>query len=199
MAPAIQKSPMSAISVSNLVFFIVGVSLHRLRVDLPHLARLGWTYLDLAVSLPVFACRAVLIQQDLARPLQGWTALALAVSGALFTWLITFGLLGLALGRFNRPHLALSYLADSSYWVYLCHLPIIGLLQLGLYPVQAPAVVKFLLVLSGSMALCMTSYQVAVRHTFLGRWLHGRRERRGQGLHSMPRPFARMTGRPVAR
>ncbi len=183
--------------VHNLVFFIVGVSLHRLRADLQHLARLGWTYL--AVSLPMFACRAVLIQQDLARPLQGSTAFALAASGALFTWLITFGLLGLALGRFNRPHLALSYLADSSYWVYLCHLPIIGLLQVDLYPVHAPAVVKFLLVLSVTMALCMSSYQVAVRHTFLGRWLHGRRERCVQGLQSVPRPFARITGRPVAR
>jgi hypothetical protein len=29
------------------------------------------------------------------------------------------------------------------------------------------------------MALCMASYHVMVRHTFLGVWLHGRRERAG--------------------
>jgi peptidoglycan/LPS O-acetylase OafA/YrhL len=159
----------------NLVFFIVGVSLHRMRDDLRLLARYGWTYL--ALSVPVFACRGFLIRQDLLHPLHGASAVALALTGATFTWLVTFGLLGLALGRLTRPQPALSYLADSSYWVYLCHLPIVGLLQVDLYSLALPAGVKFALVLSGTVAICLASYHAAVRHTWLGLWLHGRRER----------------------
>ena len=181
----------------NLVFFGVGISLHRLHDDLDSLSKLGWTYL--AVSVPVFACRALLVQQDLVRPLDGPTVLALAAWGALFTWLITFGLLGLTLGRLNRPQPALSYLADSSYWVYLCHLPIIGLLQVDLFPVRAPATVKFSIVLTVTMAICLASYHVMVRHTFLGLWLHGRRERPRTALYSTLRPMARLTTRSTAK
>jgi fatty acid desaturase len=174
----------------NFVFFVVGISLHRMRDNLHRLSRYGWSYLGL--SIPVFACRALLIQQDLLRPVTGAAALPLVLAGALFTWLMTFGLLGLALGVLNRSHPALSYLADSSYWVYLCHLPIVGLLQVDLYPVAAPGLVKFALVLSGTLALCFASYQVAVRHTFLGLWLHGRRERPRSPDHAAPPP-ARVT------
>jgi fatty acid desaturase len=173
----------------NLLFFAVGVSLHLYRNDLSRFAGLGGTYL--ALSVPVFACRALLIQSDLARPLEDLAALALAGSGAVFTWLITFGLLGLALRQLNRPHQLLSYLADSSYWVYLVHLPIIGLVQTDLYLVRVPVAVKFATVLSVTVALCLASYHVAVRHTVLGRWLHGRRER--------PHPVFRFTKHQSAR
>jgi len=169
----------------NSVFFVVGVYLHRLRHDLARLADHRWTYL--ALSVPVFACRALLIHRDLARPLDGPAALALAASGALFAWLITFGLLGLALGSFDRPRPAFRYFADSSYWVYLCHLPIVGLLQVDLLPVPAPASLKFLIVLVVTMALCLASYQVMVRHTFLGVWLHGRRDRTPAAAHDSAR------------
>jgi peptidoglycan/LPS O-acetylase OafA/YrhL len=181
----------------NLIFFAAGVSLHLFRNDLSRFASLGGTYL--ALSVPVFVCRAFLIQQDLLRPLSNLAALALAASGAVFTWLITFGLLGLALGRFNRPHRLLSYLADSSYWVYLVHLPIIGLLQADLYLVAVPAVVKFAIVLSVTFALCLASYQVAVRHTLLGHWLHGRRERPRPSFRFAPHPPAHRLNRNPAK
>jgi fatty acid desaturase/peptidoglycan/LPS O-acetylase OafA/YrhL len=168
----------------NAVFFVVGVLQHRLRKHLERFAAYGWTYLLL--SIPVFACRTVLIDWDLAHTLDGALALALAVSGGLFCWLLTFGFLGLALGVLNRPQPALQYLADSSYWVYLVHLPIVGLLQVDLHPVAAPAALKFFVVLSLTLAISLASYQVCVRHTFFGLCLHGRRERAYPGLPSTP-------------
>jgi peptidoglycan/LPS O-acetylase OafA/YrhL len=160
----------------NALFFVVGVRLYRWRDDLDHFAGAWWLYL--AASVPVFAVRAVLINHDLVRPLGGAAALALAASGALFAWLITFGFLGLALSWFDRPRPLPRYLADSSYWVYLCHLPIVGLVQVDLFLVPMPGALKFLLVLAITMAICLASYQVMVRHTFLGTWLHGRHDRR---------------------
>jgi fatty acid desaturase/peptidoglycan/LPS O-acetylase OafA/YrhL len=174
--------------VHNTVFFVVGVYLYRFRPELDRFADHHWTYL--ALSAPVFACRAVLIHQDLTWQLGGLAEIALAASGALFAWLVSFGLLGLALASFNRPRPAIRYFADSSYWVYLCHLPVIGLLQVDLFTVRAPAAVKFSIVLAGTMALCLATYQVLVRHTFLGTWLHGRRDR--GGLATVAGPHVRM-------
>jgi fatty acid desaturase/peptidoglycan/LPS O-acetylase OafA/YrhL len=180
----------------NTVFFVVGVYLYRFRHELHRFAGHRWIYLML--SVPVFACRAWLIHGDLTKHLDGLSVVALAGSGALFAWLISFGLLGLALGSFDRPRLAVRYLADSSYWVYLCHLPIIGLLQVDLLAVRAPAALKFSIVLAATMAICLASYQVLVRHTFLGTWLHGRRDR-GR-LARIPAPHVRIereSSRPV--
>jgi glucans biosynthesis protein C len=159
----------------NAVYFAVGVSLHCWRSDLSRFVAHRWTYL--VASLPVFASRAVFVHWDLAQTLNGSAAVALAASGALFAWLLTFGLLGIALGSFTRPSPILRYFADSSYWVYLCHLPIVGLIQVLILPVAAPAVLKFLMALVGTMTLCLASYHSMVRFTFLGLWLHGRRER----------------------
>jgi hypothetical protein len=180
----------------NAVFFAVGVVLHRSRHFLGQLATYPATYL--ALSVPVFAARAWLIQRDLASPIVGLPAWALAATGSVFTWLITFGFLGLALSAFNRPRSVIRYLADSSYWIYLVHLPIVGLVQVDLFMVQAPALIKFLIVLTVSMGWGLASYQVIVRHTFLGTWLHGRRDRPRPAAGSVPTIRARLAGPGVA-
>jgi peptidoglycan/LPS O-acetylase OafA/YrhL len=178
----------------NSVFFLAGVLLHQLRDDLGRLVRWGSRYMVL--SVPVFVWRALLLQYDLALPLRGPGELALVFSGALFAWLITFGMLGLALGVFRESRPVLSYLADSSYWVYLCHLPLVGLLQIVLLPLPIPAPIKFATVLSVTMGLCLASYQVMVRHTLLGRWLHGPRsekKRTAPTRRHIPHPRATTT------
>jgi peptidoglycan/LPS O-acetylase OafA/YrhL len=173
----------------NSIFFVAGVMLHQLRDDLGRLVHWGWRYLIL--SVPVFLWRAFLLQHDLIRPLTWPGDFALALAGAIFAWLITFGMLGLALAVFRQPRPALRYLADSSYWVYLCHLPLVGLLQLDLLPLAMPASFKFAAVLSVTMALCLASYQVMVRHTFLGRWLHGPRAAREREVRVLRPAFLR--------
>ncbi len=160
----------------NAIFFVVGVGMYHARGDLARLASWGWAYL--ALSVPAFACRAWLVRGDLARPLDGWAEVALSVMGALFVWLTTFGLMGVALTpALNRSRPAVRYLADSSYWVYLLHLPVIGLMQVGLLGVEVPAILKFVAVLSVTVGLGLGSYQAMVRHTIVGHWMHGRRER----------------------
>jgi peptidoglycan/LPS O-acetylase OafA/YrhL len=179
--------------VHNAVFFAVGVLLHRVRHRLGRFATYPRTYLVL--SLPIFAARAWLIHLDLASPLSGAAAWWLAATGSLFTWLLTFGFLGLALGAFDRPRPAIRYLADSSYWIYLCHLPVVGLLQVDLFSVPIPAVFKFLAVVTVSLGLGLASYQAFVRHTFIGVWLHGRRERSHTYAPSLPKLHVRLPGR----
>jgi peptidoglycan/LPS O-acetylase OafA/YrhL len=156
-------------------FFLVGASLYRLRHGLDRLARVGPLYL--ALSAPVFAGRAWLLGRDWTAPLRGAEAVALAVLGALFAWLIVFGFLGAFLRIFRRSRPSIRYLADSSYWIYLIHMPILGLMQDDLYQVPGHALWKFPIVWGVTLAIGFASYHTLVRYTAIGAWLHGRRER----------------------
>jgi peptidoglycan/LPS O-acetylase OafA/YrhL len=156
-------------------FFLVGAGLYRMRQDLDRLARVGPLYLALAV--PIFVGRAWLLGRDWTTPLHGPEALALAVLGAVFAWLIVFGFIGVFLRLFRQSRPSIRYLADSSYWIYLVHMPILGFIQVDLYRVPGHALWKFPLVWAVTLAIGFASYHTLVRHTAIGTWLHGRRER----------------------
>jgi peptidoglycan/LPS O-acetylase OafA/YrhL len=162
----------------HAIFFIAGLMLYRARHELERLVRPAPWYL--ALSLPVFAGRAFLLGRDWVSPLRGAEAWGLAALGALFSWLMVFGAIGAAWSVFRRPSPVRSYLADSSYWIYLIHMPILGLLQGDLYMVRGHALWKAPLVLAGTLAVGFGSYQCLVRHTAIGEALHGRRPRRGR-------------------
>jgi peptidoglycan/LPS O-acetylase OafA/YrhL len=176
-------------------FFVVGAWLSGQRRDLGLLAAHGTWWLGF--SLPVFAVRARLLAQDLVVPLDGLEAVALAASGALFAWLALFGLVGLCQRWFRHPSPAVRYLADGSYWIYLVHFPVVGMMQVALLRVPCAAGWKFAIVLAVTMATCLLSYQRLVRHTQLGLWLHGPRhlpkeDRRRYGdLYDSERRYAK--------
>src|SRR5262249_41061645 len=152
-------------------FFVVGGWLSSHRHDLGRLAAQGsW---QLGLALPVFAVRAYLLTKDLKVPVDGWEAVALAASGALFAWLSLFGVLGLCQRCVRQSRPVVRYLADSSYWVYLVHFPAVGIMQVALLRVPCAAGWKFGIVLMGAFAACLLSYQWFVRYSQIGLWLHG--------------------------
>lgn len=154
-------------------FFLVGTWLYGQRDQLDRLARHGWWRLGLCV--PLFAARFVLLQRDLRTPLQGVQSWELAVSGALFGWLALFGTIGLFQRLLSRPRPAVRYVADASYWIYLVHFPIVGLAQVDLARLELPGGLKLAIGLATTLALGFGSYQTLVRHTGIGRFLHGPR------------------------
>ena len=167
------------------LFFAVGVRLNRFRADLSRFTRPGPLYL--ALSAPVFVVRAWLLPRDWSEsgigdgPLSAGGGVLLVAAGAAFAWLTLFGFLGVFLRAFDRPRAWVRFLADASYWVYLVHFPVVGFAQADLFPLRLPTVVKFPAVLAVTLALGLGSYWAFVRHTPLGRWLHGPRARRPGG------------------
>ena len=157
------------------VFFAFGVGLHRVRGGMDALAGRRWW--SLIGSLLAFAVRARLLPLDWSSPLEGPMALALAASGGLASWLSLFALLGFYRKHLNRPSTTFRHLAEASFWIYLAHLPVVGLIQMDLLDVPIPTAAKFLITLGLTLGLGLASYAVLVRKTPFGRFLNGGKAR----------------------
>ena len=98
-----------------------------------------------------------------------------AVMQASYTWVMSFGMIGL-FHRFCRTHrFWVRYLSDSSYWLYLVHIPLLMVFQFLVRDWPLPSFVKFVLVCAVTTALLLLSYQLCVRNTWIGKLLNGRR------------------------
>jgi len=94
---------------------------------------------------------------------------------ALYAWLACIALLGL-FARFVRAERPMHrYLADSAYWLYLAHLPLVIAGQILLRGLPWPPLVKFVVLVVGSTVLLLASYEWCVRRTWIGVLLNGRR------------------------
>jgi peptidoglycan/LPS O-acetylase OafA/YrhL len=155
--------------------FAFGWLLHRQQDLLGAIRRWFWVQLVAAVALTI-ACRWQLGATSFITPMaEGSAKTMLAVTYALAVWCWTLGLTGAALRFLTRERPAIRYVADASYWIYLVHLPVVMALQVMVYPIEAPALVKILIVTGGAFLILLASYHVAVRHSWLGKWLNGRK------------------------
>ena len=90
-------------------------------------------------------------------------------------WFWTFAAIGAALRFLRRPNRTARYLADTSYWLSLIHLPLVMGLQMLVAPWPLPAPAKLALVVAAAMMLMLASYQWLVRDHAIGRMLSGRK------------------------
>jgi glucan biosynthesis protein C len=176
------------------VAFAFGWLLHRQKEELRVLERRWLPHLVAAVGLTVAYLGIVGVTVTLdpsAQPAaqDPITRLALALCYPLATWTWTFGLVGLAMRFLSGPRPAVRYVADSSYWVYLVHLPILMVAQVLLFPLDLPALAKYALALVTTLPIMVLSYHLLVRYSYLGSLLNGRRHvrpgRRGRGERTL--------------
>jgi peptidoglycan/LPS O-acetylase OafA/YrhL len=66
------------------------------------------------------------------------------------------------------------WIADSSYWVYIVHLPVLFAIQYPLLDLRMHWTAKFAISTVSTLALSFASYQLLVRYTLLGKLLNGR-------------------------
>jgi peptidoglycan/LPS O-acetylase OafA/YrhL len=101
--------------------------------------------------------------------------LVYSIGYAVVMWLLVLGTLGFFHDRFPEHSPRWRYVADSSYWIYLLHIPLVPALQVWMATWPAPGVVKFVLLNGVAFAILFTSYHYLVRSTFIGQVLNGRR------------------------
>ncbi len=97
-----------------------------------------------------------------------WTVAAL--EACLSVWLTVLCLLA-GQRLLNRPSATMQYLAQSAYWTYLLHLPLLFALQYLLMDLELSWPLKFGLAIATTLTLCLASYQLLVRHTPLRRFV----------------------------
>jgi peptidoglycan/LPS O-acetylase OafA/YrhL len=167
--------------VSTLVGFGTafgfGWFLHRQPVLLEVWRRRWWVYLVAAALLSWYCARTMsLATRDPASlPAEVGARLLIAFAYPLATWSWCLGLIGMATQFLSEERTVVRYLSDSSYWVYLAHLPLVVALQVLVSPWSIPWPAKYLLIVAIATLLLLASYRLFVRNTFLGAWLNGRR------------------------
>jgi peptidoglycan/LPS O-acetylase OafA/YrhL len=92
----------------------------------------------------------------------------------LAMWYLVFGFMGFFQRFFRNPSPAMRYVSDSSYWLYLLHLPLLFWLAMYLAPYQMGSLAKFATYNILAVGLLMPTYHYFVRSTVIGRILNGR-------------------------
>jgi glucan biosynthesis protein C len=90
-------------------------------------------------------------------------------------WYWSFGITGAALRFCSQESAVRRYLADSSYWLYLVHLPVVFVLQVIFAPVPWHWAIKFPLILAIALVVLLLSYHYFVRPTWIGKILNGKK------------------------
>lgn len=104
------------------------------------------------------------------------------IGQALYAWLMICGLMGLFRALLNRHRPWVRYMSDSSYWLYLVHLPLIIAGQVLLKNVDLPAMLKLTVLIVLATVVLLVSYQFLVRHTWIGQLLNGTRAPRNRSI-----------------
>jgi peptidoglycan/LPS O-acetylase OafA/YrhL len=138
------------------------------------------------LSLCVFALMAGPLLRHAAAPLHGPALQFVCVFSALFAWATLLGVTGLLLRTAAFWQGRLRFLSESSFWVYIAHVPIIGLAQTLLEPVRLPVFLKFAIVAAVGLAASLASFELLARYSVLGLAVNGTRKRLKSGGRFRP-------------
>lgn len=164
-------------------FFFLGWMLDRQRPVISRFAHLSWPRWAVA---GVSSAGALLLEKIQYEPNHAYhTAahVAFVVSYASMMWSLTFLTIGVFKFFCRRPRPWVRYVADSSYWLYLLHLPIVVWLQVAVAELPFHWTLKWAFISTVTLAVSLLSYDLWVRSTWLGCLLSGRR---------LPRRFGRI-------
>lgn len=155
--------------------FAVGFLIDRRRDLLDRIAMCAPIFLAVAVvtGMAAWYLAGGPVIEPMAEPTQAKAVAAWTVALAVFS--SAFAAMGLCL-RFLSGHSAIRrYLADASYWIYILHLPLVMLAQVWVQDWAGPWWLKLAGVSLGVFAVCLITYELLIRHSFMGKWLNGRR------------------------
>jgi peptidoglycan/LPS O-acetylase OafA/YrhL len=169
--------PQLRILLYYFVFTAFGWLLHRQPDLIEELGRRLW--IPAIVALAAIVPAAILAERTVLKgPLEPlFLRLAALYLSALFGWALVMLFVGSFVKWGAQPRPWVSYLSDASYWCYLVHLPIVVALQILIADLAWPGLIKYAVVMTGTIVACLGSYQTLVRYTFIGAALNGPRHR----------------------
>lgn len=158
--------------------FAAGWLCGRLPACLSALERLTAPRVLAALASAILTFRLSAIQGDPAHPHFTAARVAYSLGYATMMWTLVALTPGLFRKLCSRPRPMVRYLADSSYWMYLVHLPVVVWLQVAVAEVPVHWTLKLAFVSFTTITLSLLTYDLFVRSTWLGQLLNGRRRER---------------------
>ncbi len=156
--------------------FTFGWWLNRRSDLIEHLASRFWLY-GIGALIGTWWCLKLAGSTPVLAPVAGHDHPIYCLLYPMTTWAWAFCLIGGARRFLKTENALFRYLADASYWVYIIHVPVLLVFQYLVKDLAWSAEPKAAVVLIGTVATALLSYQVLVRYTFIGTILNGRRRK----------------------
>jgi len=159
-------------------FFVFGWLLDRQRNAMKAFSRITWGRVFILILAT--ACVVVLmpIQVDPGHPKFAAAHKLYNVGYAAMMWTLVWLTIGIFRKLFTRPNAVVRYVADSSYWMYLIHLPIVVWLQVMVAEWGIHWSLKLMGISVTTIVFALVTYDLFVRSSWLGKLLNGRRRER---------------------
>ena len=155
-------------------FFVFGYVFHFYRDFLQTFARCVPWFAALALVLFPLSLYVTHLEHAAVAPAFGHHLAAVIVHG-LCTWTLIYLFIGSALRFFDYESPWILYISQSSYWVFLVHMPVVSFAAWWLVQYDLPAAVKFLFATSFTTVVCFVTYHYWVQNTWISDFLNGRR------------------------
>lgn len=159
-------------------FFLFGWLLHRQTYLMERFTRLTWSKFAFCLLAIVATNLLASFEMKLAHPYYQLLKIGFLFSYAIMMWSLVSLTIGLFRHFLDRPSKTIRYLADSSYWLYLIHLPIVIWLQIAFAELPLHWSIKLIAISTITIALSLVLYDLFVRSTVIGVVLNGRRKPR---------------------
>jgi len=155
-------------------FFVFGYFLHHYRGFLQTLAR----RVPASGLLAGFLFPLAIWASSLDNAVRGASFelhLAAVLSNGACTWALICLFVGGTQRWFDRESPWIQYVSQSSYWVFLVHMPLVCVAAWWLVQYDFPSPIKFLLVCGFTSVVAFMTFHYWVQKTWLSDFLHGRR------------------------
>ncbi|WP_308364387.1 MULTISPECIES: acyltransferase family protein [unclassified Microbulbifer] len=159
-------------------FFLLGWLLQRQQSLIGQFARLSIATVALCIAGIATSVYLAKFQLESGHPQITLIRVLFVAGYAIMMWTLVAVGIGLFKRFFDKPSKLVRYIADSSYWVYLIHLPIVVWLQIAFAEVALHWSLKLVAISAITIGLSLILYDLVVRSTAIGMVLNGRRRDR---------------------
>jgi hypothetical protein len=155
--------------------FLIGWLLYYRIDDISTLMSRAWRYIILALVFFLIALVGFVFQGEVENTQQLLFHGLLSFFTGLSITMFVLGLVGIFSRYFDNFNPWIRYFSDSAYWVFILHSVPMVIIALAIHSWMVPAEIKFLVVCTGTLIICLLSYHYCVRNTRIGQLLNGRR------------------------
>ena len=174
------KSLVPDIPVSLLygAFYLFGWLLHRHSPLMEKFSDLSWYKLLLGLTAIVVCIKLSSFQMKFGHTYYLYIKSGFLLSYAVMMWSLVSITIGICRRLFIRSSSFVRYIADSSYWLYLIHLPIVVWLQITFAELPLHWLIKLASISAITIFISILLYDAFIRSTFIGAALNGKRKPR---------------------